>query len=40
MQHIEQFKSLGLNERQIAEVEFVKINGKIANKEYQTVSAI
>lgn len=37
---VEQLKSLGLNERQIAAVEFVKINGKITNKEYQTVSAI
>lgn len=33
----EQLKSLGLNERQIAAVEYVKVNGKITNYELQLV---
>jgi ATP-dependent DNA helicase RecG len=32
---IEQLKSLGLNERQITAVEYVKANGKITNYELQ-----
>ena len=32
---IEYLKSLGLNERQIQSVKFVKENGKITNSEYQ-----
>lgn len=38
--NIEQLKSLGLNERQITAVEYVKANGKITNKEYQSVNEI
>ena len=34
----EQLKNLGLNERQIKAVEFVKANGKITNKEYQKLN--
>jgi ATP-dependent DNA helicase RecG len=37
---IEQLKSLGLNERQITAVEYVKAKGKITNKEYQSVNEI
>jgi ATP-dependent DNA helicase RecG len=36
----EQLKSLGLTERQIAAVEFVKKNKKITNKEFQLLSEI
>lgn len=34
--NIEYFKSLGLNERQIQAMKYVKENGKITNSEYQT----
>jgi ATP-dependent DNA helicase RecG len=34
--NIEYFKSLGLNERQIQAMKYVKENGKITNREYQT----
>ena len=37
---IEQLKALGLSERQIAAVEFVKKNKKITNKEFQLLSEI
>lgn len=37
---IDQLKSLGLSERQIAAVEFVKKNKKITNKEFQLLSEI
>ena len=37
---IEQLKSLGLNERQITAVEYVKANGKITNKEYQSLTGL
>jgi len=36
----EQLGKLGLNERQIKAVEFVKEKGKITNKEYQTLNSI
>lgn len=36
----EQLKSLGLSERQIAAVEFVKVNGRIDNKGYQDLNNI
>lgn len=36
----EQLKSLGLSERQIAAVEFVKVNGRIDNKGYQDLNHI
>ena len=36
----EQLKKLGLNERQIKAVEFVKENGKITNKEYQNLNDV
>jgi ATP-dependent DNA helicase RecG len=36
----EQLKNLGLNERQIAAVEFVKEKGRINNKEYQDLNNI
>lgn len=32
---MEYLKSLGLNERQIQAIKFVKVNGKITNSEYQ-----
>lgn len=37
---IEQLKSLGLNERQMAAVEYVKEYGRIDNKEYQELNSI
>ena len=37
---IEQFKSLGLSERQIAAVEFVKENKKITSKDYQLLTGL
>ena len=33
---IDYLKSLGLNERQIQVIKFIKENGKITNSEYQT----
>jgi ATP-dependent DNA helicase RecG len=36
----EQLKKLGLNERQIKAVEYVKEKGKITNKEYQKINEI
>jgi ATP-dependent DNA helicase RecG len=36
----EQLKSLGLTERQIAAVEFVKVNGRIDNKGFQDLNHI
>ena len=33
---LEYFKSLGLNDRQIQAIKYVKENGKITNSEYQT----
>ena len=36
----EQLRKLGLNERQIKAVEFVKENGKITNKEYQKLNDV
>lgn len=36
----EQLAKLGLNERQLKAVEFVKEKGKITNKEYQTLNSI
>src|SRR5690606_14749828 len=36
----EQLVKLGLNERQLKAVEYVKERGKITNKEYQTISSI
>lgn len=35
----EQLKKLGLNDRQIKAVEFVKTNGRISNKEYQELNS-
>jgi ATP-dependent DNA helicase RecG len=37
---VEQLKSLGLNERQMAAVEYVKANGKITNKDYQSLTGL
>jgi len=34
----EQIRKLGLNERQIKAVAFIKVNGKITNKEYQKLN--
>ncbi|MFD1771174.1 hypothetical protein [Sphingobacterium suaedae] len=36
----EQLVKLGLNERQLKAVEYVKERGKITNKEYQTINSI
>jgi len=36
----EQLKKLGLNERQVKAIEYVKENGRITNKEYQTLNSI
>jgi hypothetical protein len=36
----EYFKSLGLNERQIQAIKFVKENGKITNSEYQAINDV
>jgi ATP-dependent DNA helicase RecG len=36
--NIEYFKSIGLNERQIQAVGFMKENGKITNSEYQNIN--
>lgn len=36
----DQLKKLGLNKRQIKAVEFVKKNGKIANKDYQKLNDV
>ena len=37
---MEYLKSLGLNERQIQAIKFVKENGKITNSEYQTINDV
>jgi ATP-dependent DNA helicase RecG len=38
--NVEQLKILGLNERQIKAVEFVKAHGRISNKDYQELNNI
>lgn len=37
---VEQLTKLGLNERQLKAVEYVKEKGKVTNKEYQTINSI
>ena len=37
---MEYLKSLGLNERRIQAIKFVKENGKITNSEYQTINDV
>ena len=37
---LEQLRKLGLNDRQLKAVEFVKQNGRITNKDYQELNAV
>src|SRR5690606_25631240 len=37
---VEQLTKLGLNERQLKAVDYVKEKGKITNREYQTINSI
>src|SRR5690606_6654456 len=37
---VEQLTKLGLNERQLKAVDYVKVKGKITNREYQTINSI